>query len=215
MAVGAQVRRRATERAIASEFACTEQEVAFVRIYVAMGQELRYAAEAYRRSHCRLRPSNREVVAAGPEVPADALEDTEAYPGLSDKDCRHRAKELLDLGHVAGYLEELNLSTGDAAQVELRRQLLVGDERQRAAASDAVRKEADKHRFLDDVARYQEVMRATGVPIVLPLPERVVGTVRCPHCHTDHRAELYLDLAAPFGQMFPEPASPAETEDPE
>lgn len=213
MAQAPSIRRRPTERAIASEFACTEQEVAFVRTYVAMGQEFRYGPEAFRRSHCRRRASNGDLVEAGRDIPIDALESVEAYPALSDKDCRKRAQELLDLGHVAGYLEELNLSTTDAARVELRRQLLVGDERQRADASSAVRKEEDKHRFLDDVARYKDVMRATGVPIVLPLPEKVVGLVRCPNCALDHRAELYIDLEVPFGEMWPaepEPDAAAE-----
>ena len=199
---GGRVRRGPTERAIASEFACTEQEANFVRTYVAMGQELGYAGECFKRAFCRL-TARGELVRAGPEIPIDALEDAPAYPRLDDRQLGKLGRALLELGHVSGYLEELNLSTSDAARVDLRRQLLVGDENQRAKASARVLDEEDKHRLRDDVERYKDILRRTGVPIVIPLPEMVTGYVTCPECQASHRVELALDLTAQFSSMFP------------
>jgi len=151
------------KRRISNRHALLDNELVFVRIYVAFGQE--NAPEAYRRAYLAYDNDSEQwypkAANGNPEL---------TKPPIDPRACYRKAKTLLDQAHVQAYIAELQESAGDLARQQLADTMLFTDDSLSMKAAERVLDDEDKLGFRDAVEQWAEIMCAVGAEVVVPVP---------------------------------------------
>jgi hypothetical protein len=169
-------RRASNDTIISAKHGLTDEELKFVRVFLAMGSV--NAAEAFRRAW------------------ADDCKD------MHSREVSRRAKQLLKQDYIIRYIEELKAPTSDAARGVLVDQILFGEDQQALRAAQKSIEEEDKLGFGTAVDRFWEISSEIGAEIVVTLPGEVTREVVCPHCFDKHVVTIPLEVTAPVSEMF-------------
>jgi hypothetical protein len=149
------------QQRISARHALSTDELMFVRIYSAFGEQ--NAAEAYRRAFLLedddggwFEKTKKGVI----------REDKPVDP----KSASTRAARLLSQDHIKGYIAELKQGAGDAARQQLADAVLFTNDATALKAAEKVLADEDKLGFRDAVERWAEIMCAIGTEVVVPVP---------------------------------------------
>jgi hypothetical protein len=152
------------KRRISNRHALIGNELMFVRIYVAFGED--NAPEAYRRAYLSYNDDDELW------YPRKANGDGDfTKTPLDPKQCYRKAKALLDADHIQSYIAELRESAGDLARQQLSDTMLFTDEKLSMQAAERVLDDEDKLGFRDAVEQWAEIMCAVGAEVVVLLPD--------------------------------------------
>jgi hypothetical protein len=146
---------------ISKRHALSNDELLFVRIYSAFGEQ--DAAEAYRRAFLTQNDDGDwfEQTKKG-EIRLDKPVDA--------KKAHTRAAALLAKPHILAYIEELKAGAGDAARQVMADAVLFTDDATALKAAEKVLADEDKLGFRDAAEKWAEIMCAIGTEVVVPVP---------------------------------------------
>lgn len=192
---------------IPAKNACTPQEIAFCRIYLAFGEK--NAAEAYRRAFL-VQDSDRWYLPRADGTP-------DADKELTPRQVSKLVKTLLGQDWIQEYIKEIARPASTHARDVLAEQAMFGDPAEARRAAEKIIDQEDKLGFRDAAERWAEVMCEAGAEIVVPLPVECNNEiiVICSNCGEKEvrRCGKQLETSAPLSRMFPQYGAPTPAEE--